>query len=161
MKKLFFLPLMATALIFAGCSDDDDNGGGPPAGPATLVGEWRAVTVISTFDADELGSFEEAYSTNVCDEEVFTVFSADSTFQSTEINIEEDFETEETECEIGETFTGTYEQIEGDTFLIVYTSGEDEGVQEQVQLILSNNNNTLDVVFEDFFGTYTIRHSRE
>ncbi len=161
MKKLFFMPLMATALIFAGCSDDDDNGGGPPAGPATVVGEWRATTVIASFDAGELGTFDETYPTSACDEEIIAVFTAEGTFETLDFEIDSDFETEEVECEIGEMITGTYEQVDGNTYTLTYTSGEDEGEEDEVQLILSNNNNTLDVVFEDLFGTFTIRHTRQ
>lgn len=159
MKKFLIFPLMAVAMMFVGCSDDDDNGGGGSASPASVVGTWNVTSTITVFEIDTVGTTEEfELSTESCSPTPTTVFNADGTMTTAEFELDFDFEGNE-DCEVFGDLSGTYEQVEGDTYLIQV--GEDE--PETARLVLSNGNNTLDIVLDDDDDNsqFIIRHSRQ
>ncbi|MFN2428644.1 MAG: lipocalin family protein [Cryomorphaceae bacterium] len=159
MKKYFLIPLMAVAMIIVGCSDDDDSNGGNGssggASPATYTGTWELVSVTYFVDFGEVGSFSETLSADSCMPKPVTVFNADSTVTTVNFDIDSN-----ENCDVLETLEGTYESLENGNYLLsLEENGQIE--QEEVELELSDENNTLRIVFEDVDGEYRTRWTRQ
>lgn len=159
MKKYFLLPLMAAALIFTGCDEDDDDNGGNGGGseaPASIVATWELVSVTYFVEIGDVGEFSETLAADNCNPKPETIFNADGTV--TTVNFEID---SNEECEVLETLEGTYEEMEGDDkyLLTLEENGQEE--QEEVEILLSDENNTLRIIFEDGDGEYRTRWIRQ
>ena len=115
--------------------------------------------VITVFEIDTVGTTEEfELSAESCSPTPTTVFNADGTMTTAEFDLTLDSEGNE-DCEVLEDISGTYEQVEGDT----YTIEVGNEAAEEVRLVLSNDNNTLDIVFGDEADNsqFIFRHSRQ
>jgi|GEM_PF-2129004 len=139
LQNLFLVFLLL--LVASSCSDDDDS----MVNANPIVGNWEILEINFNLQEDGVVTFDQAFSTDVCNAPLIFAFESDNDFNITNASLELDFGFDGNPsliCSMGNgTLPGSWEQTSGNNYMIT-----SEGEPSEAQILLSNNSNTIEVI---------------
>mgnify|MGYP006290419481 CR=1 FL=1 len=143
-KYLNLLIVLFIGVSLSSCDNDDDGGNTPAADP--VVGTWQITQVNQTVEENGSVVFDETFSTDACNSDIFFTFVNGGQLTLTEFELDFDFDFNgnvSLDCQVyNNDLNGGWSLITGNTYSINV-----DGETNQVTITFSNNNNAFDLSF--------------